>query len=107
MDGRLGSRFLSDFYMRATGSLSGHWVHALAINIKPILLSMRCPSLFKSVYWLGAADTESEDRQNHCANTDMMLSTLANTPALRTPKQGGTDTSLGSKPLKHRIQVIR
>ncbi len=92
--------------MNATGSVSGHLFRTLAINIMPILLSMRCPSFFKSVHLLGGPDAESKERQNHCANTDVRLSALANMPAVRTPKDGGTDPSLGSNSLKHRLQVV-
>jgi len=63
-------------------------------------------SQVKSVCRLGGGDAESIKRQDHGSNTDVRLRALANLPAPGTPKNRGTDVSLGSKPLQRRVQVI-
>ena len=92
--------------MGATGELGGRRGHAFAIEIKLILLPIRCPTFLKSVCRLGGGDTESSKRQDHGANTDVRLRAFANMPTQRTPKNWATDVSLGSNSLKRRVQVI-
>src|SRR5258708_1441298 len=95
---------LPDVWMGA--NLGGQRGHAFAIEIEPVLLPVGGPTFLKSVCLLGREDTESSKRQNHGANTDVRLRAFANVPTPRTPKNWGTDVSLGSNSLKHRVQVI-
>src|SRR5947209_12815 len=74
--------------MDTTGNLGGRRGQALAIEIKPVLPPVRCPILLKGVCQLGG-DTESTERQDHGANTDVRLRSFANVPTLRTPKDRG------------------
>jgi hypothetical protein len=76
---------LPDLWMDATGDLGGHRAHALAIEIKPILLPVRCPTFLKTVCLLGRGDNESSKRQDG-ANTDVRRRARANMPAPRTRK---------------------
>src|SRR5712692_8639515 len=82
--------------MSATGDLVGRRGHAFTIEIKPNLLPVRCPTFLNGVCLLGGGDTESSKRQDHGANTDVGLRAFANMPTPRTPKNWGTDVSLGS-----------
>ena len=88
------------------GDFAGRRGHDFCIEIKPILLPVRCPTFLKSVRLLGGGDTESSKRQYHGANTYARLRASANMPTLRTPKNWGMDLSLRSNSLKHRVQVI-
>jgi hypothetical protein len=98
---------LSDLWMAAWGDGVGGWrVHAFAIQIKPILLPVCCPTFLKNICLRGGGDTESIKRQDHGSNTDVRRRALANMPAPGTRKNWGTDMPLGSKPLKRRVQVI-
>ena len=45
--------------MAATGDFAGQRGHTFTIEIKPILLPVRCPTFLKSVRPLGGSDTES------------------------------------------------
>jgi hypothetical protein len=92
--------------MDATGDLAGRRRPAFAIDIKPILVPVRCPAFLKSACLLGGGDTESSKRQDHGANTDVRLRAFANMPTPRTPKNWGTDVSIGSNSLKRRVQII-
>ena len=92
--------------MDTPGDVSGPWYQAFAVKIKLLLLSVRCPTFLNSVCLLGGGDTESSKRQDHGANTDVGLRAFANMPTPRTPKNWGTDVSLGSNLLKLRVQLI-
>jgi hypothetical protein len=92
--------------MDTLNDLGGWRGHALAVEIKLILLAVRCPGFFQSVCLLGGGDPESIKRQDHGAYTNMRLSAFADMPALRTPKNGGTNVSLGSNSLKHTVQFV-
>jgi hypothetical protein len=92
--------------MGATGDLGGLRGHWFAMEVKPILLSVRGPTFLKSVCLLDRANTESNKRQDQRANADARLRAFANVPAMRTPKHWGTDVSLGSNLLEHLLQVI-
>jgi hypothetical protein len=92
--------------MDARADLGGRRGHAFAIEIKPVLLPVRCPTFLKSICPLGGGDIESSKRQDHGVDTDVRLRALANMPTPRTPKNWGTDVSLGSNSLKRRVQVI-
>src|ERR1700736_1838247 len=92
--------------MKATDCLGGRRSHALAIEIKPILLPVRCPSFLHSVCLFDGGDAESSKRQDHCANTDVRLCAFANMATPRTPKNRGMDVSLGSNSLKDGVQVL-
>ena len=97
---------LPDLWMDATGDSAGRRGHAFAIEIKPILLPVRRPTLLESVGLPGGGDTESSRRQDHGTNTDVWVRAFANMPAPRTPEHWGTDVPLGSNSLKRRVQVI-
>jgi len=92
--------------MDATENIGGRRRHTFSIKIKPILLPICCPTLFKSFYLLRSGDTESRKRKDHGANTDVRVCAFTNMPATRAPKDRGADVAPGSNPLKHRIQVI-
>ena len=59
---------LPDFGMDATGDLSHRRVH-VAMEIKPILLPVRCPTFLQ----IAGGDTGSSKRQDHGADTDVRL----------------------------------
>jgi hypothetical protein len=92
--------------MHATGSLWGRRGVAFAIEIKHFLLPVRHPTFFKSMCQFGGGDTESSDRQDHGANTDVGLRGFANVPTVRTPDHGATDVPLGPNAMQHRVQFI-
>jgi len=71
--------------MDATGDLEGRRGRAFVIEVKPILLPVRCPRFLKSVDLIGGEDPESSERQDHGANTGVRLRAFANMPTLRTP----------------------
>jgi hypothetical protein len=92
--------------MHATGDLSGRRGQAFAMEIKPILLPVRCPIFLKTECQLGGGDTESTERQDHGANTDMRFGAFGNMPTPRTLKDRRREVPFGSNSLKHRVQVI-
>jgi hypothetical protein len=92
--------------MRATDSLNGRRCSALAIDIEPSLLPVCSPTFLKSVNRLGGGDTESSNRQDHGANTDVGLRAFADMSTLRTPKNWATDVPFRPNPLKHVVQVV-
>ena len=92
--------------MDAAGDLEGRRGRAFAIEVKPILLPVRCPRFLKGVDLIGGDDPESSQRQDHGANTGARLRAFANMPTLRTPKNWGMDASLGPNSLKCPVQVI-
>jgi hypothetical protein len=92
--------------MDAAADLGRRRRHAFAVEIKPILLPVRCPTFLETVCLPGGGDTESRKRQDHGANADVRVRAFANMPTSRTPENWGTDVSLGSSSLKPRVQVI-
>jgi hypothetical protein len=92
--------------MRARDDLDGLRRHTLPIEIEPIPLPVRCPTFLKSVYRLGGGDAESNQRQDHGANTDVRVRAFANMPATRAPEDRWADTAFGPNSLKHRVQRI-
>ena len=102
--GRVGG--LSDLWMRATSDVGQRWLGRFAINVKTVLLPVRCPTLFKSVGLLGCRDAESSERQDHGTNTNVGLGAFANTSTSRAFEGGRTDVPLGSNSLKRCIEVI-
>lgn len=70
--------------MHATGGLEGRRGRAFVIEVKPILLPVRCPRFLKGVDLIGGDDPESGERQEHGANTGVRLRAFANMATLRT-----------------------
>src|ERR1700686_4129111 len=64
---------LPDFWKDSAGDLSRRRGHDFAIEMKPILLPVRCPTFLKSA----RGDTESSKRQDHGTNTYMRLRAFA------------------------------
>src|SRR2546427_11428921 len=65
---------LSDLWTAARrDDVGGRRVHVFAMQIKPILLPVCCPSFLKSVCLLGWGDAESIKGQDHGSNTDVRL----------------------------------
>jgi hypothetical protein len=92
--------------MVATGHLDGPRRGTFTINIKPILLSVRRPTFFKSACLFGGGDTESSERQDHGANANVRFRAWANVPTLPASENWRVDMSLGSGSLKHRVQIV-
>lgn len=92
--------------MDATGDFGGRRSRAFSVEIKAILLPVRCPTSLKSVGLVGGGDTESSKGQNHGANTDVRLRAFANIPTLRTAKNWERDVPHGSNSLKRRVQGV-
>jgi hypothetical protein len=92
--------------MGATCNLDRGRGNAFSIEIKPILLPVRCPTFLKSVNPLGGRHAESSKRQYYGANTDVRLRAFPNMPTVRTRKNRGTDVALGSNSVECCVQLI-
>jgi hypothetical protein len=77
-----------------------------AIKIKAIPLSVRSPNFLKGPSRFGGGDTESGERQDQSADTDVRRRARVCVAALPTPENRRTDVSLGPNSLKHRIQIV-
>jgi hypothetical protein len=92
--------------MRARASAGTRHAFRLAIEVKPPLLSVCAPGLFKDPYFLGWRDTESAKRQDHGADAHIRFGGFPDVPTPRASDDWRTDMAVRTNLVQHCIQMI-
>src|ERR1035441_5260170 len=75
----------------------------LAIEVEPVLFSVRDPSLFEHLDLLSRRDAEAAERQDHGSDSDVGLGGFANMPAVRARNNARRDVPLSPNPVQHGV----